>query len=67
MGTTELGVILTCSLLDLAPRYRAGGGTLLLATAETPGCLGDLVSEKGAGGDTAPLQVVVSFYKSSRP
>lgn len=29
------------------------GGTLLLATAETPGFLGNLVSEKGAGGDSS--------------
>lgn len=55
MGATEPGVILYCPLLHSVPRCRAGGALLLLATAETPGFLGNLVSEKGAGGDTAPL------------
>lgn len=67
MGTTELGVILYCPLLHSVPRYRAGGGMLLLATAETPGFLGNLVGEKGAGGDMAPLRVEVSFYKCFLP
>lgn len=51
MGATEPGVILYCPLLHSVPRCRAGGALLLLATAETPGFLGNLVSEKGAGGD----------------
>lgn len=66
MGTTERGFIRYCPLLHSAPRPRAEGGNLL-ATAETPGYLGNLVSEMGAGGDTAPLQMEVSFYKSSLP
>ena len=49
--------------LHSAPRCRAGGGTLL-AAAETPGYLGNLDSESGAGGDS---QVEVSFDKSSLP
>lgn len=57
MGWAQLnwGVILYCPLLHSVPRHRAGGGMLLLATAETPGFLGNLVGEKGAGGDMAPL------------
>ena len=42
-------------LLHSAPRCRAGGGTLL-AAAETPGCLGDLDSETGAGGDRSTAE-----------
>lgn len=64
MGATELGAFLYCPLYSQLPDVGQEGGTLL-AAAETPGYLGHL--EKGAGGDTAPLQVEVSFYKSSLP
>lgn len=64
MDATELGVVLYCPLSPQLPDVGQEGGTLL-TTAETPGFLGSQVSEKGAGGDPAPLQVEVSFYTCS--